>query len=354
MLHKTIISSLILLMSLSFVQAQNYQNYTTYVIAKSLRLRTAPAPSGKTIKLLAYRQQLEIIPSDSPGKKDTIDNINGHWIHVIAGQDSGYVFSGYVFGYPPELPKSDVIMLDPDALNYSNYTFSPHYHWYRLGEIQGERWEQGLTPVHVEFFVGNGLELDARVHDSLPGYIIGFKEKQQAGPIKTNRELDDIIKRLDYYPGLKLLPGQHFFLWTTMHIPGEEQPLQRNSFHLLVTGNVKKTPYLVAEDYQIVINHSTESMYDATQESYTVTTNLFGFGENESPTMSLVSSCEQYLEFSTPCLRFAGDINHDGMPDLITYSTDDKTSYEVLILSEITPKGVRYKIAAMIEYGPGC
>ena len=350
MLHKTIISSLFLMLSLAFAQAQNHQNYTTYVIANSLRLRTAPALSSKTIKLLPYRQQLQVIPSDSPEKKDTIDNINGHWVYVVAGQDSGYVFSGYVFGYPPALPKSDVVMLDPVALSYHNYSFSPSYHWYRLGKIQGERWQQGLTAVHPELFVYDDRFLSVRIGDSLSGYIIGFRKKQQEGPIKTNRELDDMIKRLDYYPGLKLLPGQHFYLWSTTHNPGQEQPSQRNSFHILVTGNVQNDPYLFAKDYQILLNHSTEFEGEAVQNSYSLTTNLYGQEEHKT----LVDASEQYLELSTPRLRFAGDINRDGLPDVITYTTDDLTSYEVLIMSEITAEGVRYKIAAMIEYNSGC
>jgi hypothetical protein len=350
MLHKTIISSLFLMLSFVAVQAEPY---TTYVIANSLRLRNAPSVSATTVKLLPYYQKLSIIPTETPEKKDTIDNLAGYWIHVIANQDSGYVFSAYVYGFPPALPKSDIVMLDPGALNYSTYAYSPDYFWYRLGKLQESPHKQGLTPVEVNFFVHNDFELDATVSDSLNGYILGFKKEQKEGEITSNHELDNLIERMGYYPGVKLLPGQHIFLWSTMHNPGQEIPYQRNSFHLLVTGTVKNKPYLIAEDYRIQITHATEFPTETTSESYTVTTD-FTMDEQHHITRELVSSCEQYLEIETPILRFAGDINRDGMPDLITSTNDDKNSYEMLIMSEITPEGVRYKIAAMIEYGPGC
>lgn len=338
------------MLSLVAVQAESL---TTYVIANSLRLRSAASDTAETIKLLPYHQKLSIIPTEASEMSDTIDDIQGYWMQVSTGQDSGYVFSGYVTAFPPELPTSDIVMLDPEALNYSLYSYSPDYHWYRLGKIKEGSSYQGLTPVEINFFMHNDYELGVKVNDSLPGYIIGFKEEQQEGAIKSNHELDGMIEKMGYYPGVKLLPGQHVFLWSTTHNPGQELPYQRNSFHLVVTGTVKSKPYLVAEDYQIQITHATEFPSDVVHENYPVTTD-FAFDSKQNLTRELVSSCQQFLEIGTPRLHFAGDLNHDGMPDIITSTTDDKNSYEMLIMSEITAKGVRYKIAAMIEYGPGC
>jgi hypothetical protein len=120
-----------------------------------------------------------------------------------------------------------------------------------------------------------------------------------------------------------------------------------------VRGNVSDSRYLIAKEYQILIQHTTAISGETDRNEYSVTTSYVD-GVSNMWGQAVVPSCEQYFEIETPLLRFAGDLNRDGLPDVIIRRNNDKTGFDMLLMSSITDKGIRYTIAAQITYGPGC
>lgn len=181
MLHNILISIFLCCISLASTFASNSN---AYVIASALRLREAPGLDAKTIKLLAYGEKINTLKHSTLGHPIEIDGLQGRWIPVVAGEDSGYAFSAYIATALPAKPQSDIVMIDPDGISYSNFTYSPSYFWYRLGKKDGCDHLVGLTQVHPELYTFYGTEeIGMRIDSVETGYILGFAKEQEVGII---------------------------------------------------------------------------------------------------------------------------------------------------------------------------
>ncbi|MFK7968739.1 MAG: SH3 domain-containing protein [Bacteroidia bacterium] len=346
-----IFSLLILLVSTSFASNEDYYPLTRFVIAKTLRMRTAPNLESSTIKLLPYGEKLTIDSTIKVQVNDTIDGIHGEWLPVIAGVDSGFVFGPYTFYELPSRPQGHTVVVEPRGYNYSNFSYSPDYFWYRLGPDPRKPSIIGLYSIKTSIFSYDQFDGFAMLtNDSLPGKIIGFAEQQIEGPIRSSFHLNEQIKT---GRGIGLFPGQTIDLWNVSQPEGQEQGFQRNSFSLSIFGNVSKDDPFVAQNYTIELGQVIENQEGHSRQSYSVTP---GYVVNNSGELKyeLVASTEQRLRIELPTLSFAGDINRDQMPDFIVDMDWDGKRASFIIMSKQTSKGTEYEIVFTQYFFPGC
>lgn len=73
---------------------------TMYVIAKSgLRLRKGPSLDAESVAKLSYGESVTT-GAEAPGEAAVVEGIRGMMIHVRAGEQSGYAFSGFLSSLP--------------------------------------------------------------------------------------------------------------------------------------------------------------------------------------------------------------------------------------------------------------
>ena len=89
-------------------------NARTFYVAPhdGLNLRTEPGLGGARIRSLRQYTKLTVI--DTSSGKETIDGINDYWYKVDTGEDTGWVFGGYLIFSPPG--NYNVIVEKPDIL----------------------------------------------------------------------------------------------------------------------------------------------------------------------------------------------------------------------------------------------
>lgn len=134
------------------------QGETFYVFAPSgLKLRQSPSTKGKVLTTLEYGSPLQLLKGEKAGGRLSIEGIDGHWVKVKAGQNTGYLFDGFISSLQaPVLHKTWTELVDYLNEKYPGPSQSPEPvsmpHPYEEGktiEVQAQKYSDRLMLLDI-------------------------------------------------------------------------------------------------------------------------------------------------------------------------------------------------------------
>lgn len=335
-------------------QAQNYSESYTVTALSGLNMRSAPKLQASKLAALPFGSVVQADVSrfgiDNPKKEVEIGGVKGYWMPVTYGSHEGYIFSAYVQA------GADVVVRPEGNINkdyrllregyYCSFTpinFSPDLHWYAL-IVNGNK--SKLQKVQIS--IKNRAEFST-------------EEREEAAPY----DIDDIRFKIETdieERSLLLIGSKHNLAVAAQSNPSfffhEDEaegsapgrfiyPEQRISLRSgKLTSEIGATEQFVPDSSR---SDNIRRVYNLHYET---------FGKNATKTdlskdLGWLTSARRHAGRS-PLLLFEGDINNDGLPDLIFYSDNMSDScamvwYHHLFMSDANSATVIRKVAEHVE-----
>lgn len=217
------------------LKANNYKEGDALVVMANsgLCLRMSPDMHGKTIRILAYGEKVEVVETFGfagtyRGRAGWMD---GHWVKVRSGQTSGYVFDAFLTSLTPPTHEDqlcndcDNIMLALDRYLFDNFaprsmvdgpdhseeinqtvtclsdsictTHTSGEGWYSIEVTFSERRLSEVLGVMRSLMVGNAMRdaFDASLvfHEDRDGFVRKVDIYQFARPVRIEISSDSAV-----------------------------------------------------------------------------------------------------------------------------------------------------------------
>ncbi|HYG00802.1 MAG TPA: SH3 domain-containing protein [Chryseosolibacter sp.] len=296
MSEKTLIVSISLLLQCLICAAQ----YESMVVVKSgISIREEPTLNSNKVASVKFGEMVEVLNQNE--QKDTVDGMNGNWVRIAYDQYVGYVFDAYLGRFAKHdknFPENYPQFFKLDAICGEERFFNNDFFWYGVFE-RGDEFK--VLPVHIEFSVHSKNWKDELYDQYLkvsidrierPLFLIGFPDSI---PSYTFPKVDFMRNQQRH-----VYPGQHF---TITHYSAKGVGL----YYLASYGEVKDTqpannflpPFMTAKNYKIKLIHAGNGVV----HSKDILEDIQGPIINES----------------MPSIQFIGDLNYDGVPDILLF-----------------------------------
>lgn len=234
---------------------------------------------------------------------DTIDALSGNWRKISFGNNSGYVFDGYLsfatLRENKKFPSGNPQMIHERYLCGTKAFFNKDLKWYGLYELEKGKYE--LRKVEIEFDHSEEILLD--IDPNIP------REQLQNSNIKTSEsQKSEILFGLTFEPSYftfqdynypKRWHGDRRGLFPGESIALNKNPITNAEYYLECLGTADSTSFSerakgYVSDYELRLTEYTKDNVN----SYTI---WKGKGHPER----------------FPIIDFIGDLNGDYIPDII-------------------------------------
>ena len=354
MMHPVIIRTLLVFLTSSIFTFKALSNNSTIekpspftiMAVSGLKLRTAPSLDSKVLKTLPFGTTvyshfylISGLETNSQYPRDTISGVIGYWVNVNYKEQKlkGYVFSPYL--YPGELintvidtPATRIIH---EGINCGKIGYHPGLNWYGLYKEEGGfllkkiKISLILSSVnpHKEF---EEMEVDQQLtllktnEKERSLFLIGTATKMKTGEINTFFHAEDKGFSVNEKNGF-LYPEQK------MEFEYDFRDYEIKAFERITSGSGMK----LNRKYQLQISARAFGNVDSEANI-----------SNISEELALCCSADEHVKYQTPQIDWVGDINQDGLLDVVFYQHSMSEGCGVewtssLFLSALNEKGVQ-------------
>jgi hypothetical protein len=310
---KILIFILCFLLTASHICSQNYREIEeglTVVALKGLNIRSSPSTSGKVLASVPFGEVVIPVEYDGMTKKDTIENLKGEWLKVVYNKIEGFAFSPYLIENLSidRAKSSDEMILLMEGVPGWFTAYEPDFYYYGLYENNdSQKWEK----INVSFLVAtiHGIDKFSDEHclgdfpnikistdrSEISKLIIGSRK-----PIIPDKILNIFFSKNDnYYSNSGFLYPEQIF------------STQYND----VTYNIRAFDS-ISVDFK---NKTFDKHYQL--QFYTGYNKRYEYSglQNISNELELYDSGERHSFYQTPAIDWIGDINGDGLLDVVIY-----------------------------------
>jgi hypothetical protein len=286
------------------------QDILTVVALKGLNIRSAPELNSTVIKSLPFGAQVDVIDRYL-NKRDTINKVKGTWIGIKYQNVKGFAFSPYLVSdltIERATRDAEMIILKEGVPSYAT-TYEPDFYYYGLYEINDSLvWEK----VNVSFLVAavEGYDKFYTDDDCLSDFAhvkISTDREHRSVILIGSRGLLKEQKLLTLFSGkFTGYSSNPDFIFPERVISLDHNEIRYN-FRAYDSISVDYATKTIEKHYQIEFYTGYKSMFDKDNR------------QNISSALELFGSGERHSSYNTPILRWAGDINGDGILDVIFY-----------------------------------
>lgn len=323
----------------NFFQLKSYgQNDKWSVVSKTgVFLRENPSQNSKALTSILFLEKVTLIPNDEAPIRETIGGFESTWFKVKYHNKIGYIFgkflSNRVFRYNPKFPKNFPqlfyqISNEQQVENYIEncadaFYFNPDLNWHGLYQSD-KKWTLKKVAIQYEY-IKNFDQIFVKTNQSKQSRLL-------IGMPKTYLDTTS-------HQYINFVPEHKFHNYSSHYFyPGQSMDL--GNYRLSATGRVESDAFdsycTQIMDYQLRISKNLQSnnTYSKNWKHQNLLQNLEFLGE-----------CDK-----TEVL-FVGDLDRDGIPDIILSASSNSQHRVTLFLSSLASNNQILERVAFFDSG---